>query len=126
MSGSKIEEWVLLAALAEAPPVATMSIFSGPRASRLSNERDRCARSRKSTIANFELFVLRSGSAISRPKSLRLAVEGSLRRLRRDHIDLVYQHRQDPAVPSKKRSVRWPGSKPRVRSVESACRRLTV
>jgi aryl-alcohol dehydrogenase-like predicted oxidoreductase len=31
--------------------------------------------------------------------SLRLAVEGSLRRLRRDRIDLVYQHRQDPAVP---------------------------
>jgi len=35
----------------------------------------------------------------SRPDSLRLAVEGSLRRLRRDRIDLVYQHRQDPAVP---------------------------
>lgn len=35
----------------------------------------------------------------SRPKSLRQAVEGSLRRLRRDRIDLVYQHRQDPNVP---------------------------
>ncbi|MDR3529924.1 MAG: aldo/keto reductase [Rhodopila sp.] len=35
----------------------------------------------------------------SRPASLRAAVEGSLRRLRRDRIDLVYQHRQDPAVP---------------------------
>jgi aryl-alcohol dehydrogenase-like predicted oxidoreductase len=35
----------------------------------------------------------------SRPASLRFAVEGSLRRSRRDCIDLVYQHRQDPAVP---------------------------
>jgi len=34
-----------------------------------------------------------------RPEALRLAVEGSLRRLRRDRIDLVYQHRQDPVVP---------------------------
>ncbi|NKK87522.1 aldo/keto reductase [Rhizobium leguminosarum bv. viciae] len=35
----------------------------------------------------------------SRPESLRQAVEGSLRRLRRDRIDLVYQHRQDPNIP---------------------------
>jgi aryl-alcohol dehydrogenase-like predicted oxidoreductase len=33
------------------------------------------------------------------PASLRRAVEGSLHRLRRDRIDLVYQHRQDPAIP---------------------------
>lgn len=30
---------------------------------------------------------------------LRRAVEGSLRRLRTDHIDLLYQHRVDPATP---------------------------
>lgn len=35
----------------------------------------------------------------STPASLRNAVEGSLGRLRRDTIDLVYQHRQDPSVP---------------------------
>lgn len=35
----------------------------------------------------------------SSPLSLRQAVEGSLRRLRRERIDLVYQHRQDPTVP---------------------------
>lgn len=35
----------------------------------------------------------------SRPHSIRLAVEGSLRRLRRDHLDMLYQHRPDPAVP---------------------------
>ncbi len=35
----------------------------------------------------------------SRPEHIREAVEGSLRRLRTDHIDLVYQHRVDPAVP---------------------------
>jgi aryl-alcohol dehydrogenase-like predicted oxidoreductase len=35
----------------------------------------------------------------SRPASIRRAVEGSLRRLQTDHIDLLYQHRVDPAVP---------------------------
>lgn len=35
----------------------------------------------------------------SRPEHIKLAVEGSLRRLRTDHIDLLYQHRVDPAVP---------------------------
>jgi aryl-alcohol dehydrogenase-like predicted oxidoreductase len=35
----------------------------------------------------------------SRPERIRAAVEGSLRRLRTDHIDLLYQHRVDPAVP---------------------------
>src|SRR5436309_1626957 len=35
----------------------------------------------------------------SRPTHIREAVEGSLRRLQTDHIDLLYQHRVDPAVP---------------------------
>jgi aryl-alcohol dehydrogenase-like predicted oxidoreductase len=35
----------------------------------------------------------------SRPEHVRKAVEGSLRRLRTDHIDLLYQHRVDPGVP---------------------------
>jgi aryl-alcohol dehydrogenase-like predicted oxidoreductase len=35
----------------------------------------------------------------SRPAHIREAVEGSLRRLQTDHIDLLYQHRIDPAVP---------------------------
>ena len=35
----------------------------------------------------------------SRPESIRRAVEGSLQRLQTDHIDLLYQHRVDPAVP---------------------------
>jgi len=40
------------------------------------------------------------GSATdSRPETIRKAVEGSLRRLRTDHIDLLYQHRVDPNVP---------------------------
>ncbi len=34
----------------------------------------------------------------SSPEAIRHAVEGSLRRLRTDHIDLYYQHRIDPAV----------------------------
>jgi len=35
----------------------------------------------------------------SRPDSIRAAVEGSLRRLQIDTIDLLYQHRVDPRVP---------------------------
>jgi aryl-alcohol dehydrogenase-like predicted oxidoreductase len=35
----------------------------------------------------------------SRPSHIREAVEGSLRRLGTDYIDLLYQHRVDPAVP---------------------------
>ncbi len=34
----------------------------------------------------------------ARPESIRRAVEGSLRRLHTDHIDLYYQHRIDPSV----------------------------
>ncbi len=35
----------------------------------------------------------------SRPANIRTAVEGSLRRLGTDHIDLYYQHRVDPDTP---------------------------
>jgi len=35
----------------------------------------------------------------SRPEHIKLAVEGMLRRLRTDRIDLLYQHRVDPSVP---------------------------
>jgi len=35
----------------------------------------------------------------SRPEHIRQAVEGSLKRLRTDTIDLLYQHRVDPEVP---------------------------
>lgn len=40
-----------------------------------------------------------SPSLNSRPEQIRAAVEGSLKRLRTDHIDLYYQHRVDPNVP---------------------------
>ncbi len=39
------------------------------------------------------------GGLTSRPERIRAAVEGSLKRLRTDHIDLYYQHRVDPDVP---------------------------
>ena len=39
------------------------------------------------------------GDVNSRPEQIRSAVEGSLRRLRTDHIDLYYQHRVDRKVP---------------------------
>ncbi|WP_405771407.1 aldo/keto reductase [Actinacidiphila glaucinigra] len=40
-----------------------------------------------------------SGQLDSSPDSIRTAVEGSLKRLGTDHIDLYYQHRVDPQVP---------------------------
>ena len=33
------------------------------------------------------------------PENMRLAVEGSLKRLGTDHLDIYYQHRMDPSVP---------------------------
>ena len=49
-------------------------------------------------------FNLKDGKQVgterdSRPETIRQAVEGSLRRLGTDHIDLLYQHRIDRAVP---------------------------
>ncbi|WP_422506055.1 aldo/keto reductase [Stenotrophomonas sp. GZD-301] len=41
----------------------------------------------------------RGPGLISRPAHLKLAVEGMLKRLRTDRIDLLYQHRVDPQVP---------------------------
>jgi aryl-alcohol dehydrogenase-like predicted oxidoreductase len=39
------------------------------------------------------------GGVNSRPEQIRRSIEGSLRRLRTDYIDLYYQHRVDPDVP---------------------------
>ncbi len=36
---------------------------------------------------------------VSSPANIRVAVEGSLKRLATDHIDLYYQHRVDPSTP---------------------------
>jgi aryl-alcohol dehydrogenase-like predicted oxidoreductase len=40
-----------------------------------------------------------TGGLDSRPENIRKVVEQSLKRLRTDHIDLLYQHRVDPNVP---------------------------
>ena len=48
-------------------------------------------------------FVSHSGGGPgvidSRPANIRIAIEGSLKRLGTDHIDLYYQHRVDPNTP---------------------------
>jgi len=45
-------------------------------------------------------FDIQGGGAVdSKPARIRAAVEGSLKRLRTDRIDLLYQHRVDPNVP---------------------------
>ncbi len=41
----------------------------------------------------------RSGGVNSRPEHIREVVEGMLKRLKTESIDLLYQHRVDPAVP---------------------------
>jgi len=41
----------------------------------------------------------RGSGTNSRPEHIRAAVDGSLRRLRTDYIDLLFQHRVDPQVP---------------------------
>ena len=41
----------------------------------------------------------RRGGTDSRPEHIKAVIEASLKRLRTDRIDLLYQHRVDPAVP---------------------------
>jgi len=43
--------------------------------------------------------ALGPGALDSRPETIRQSLEGSLKRLRTDRIDLLYQHRVDPDVP---------------------------
>ena len=47
----------------------------------------------------FDVDEKPTGGLDSRPERIRRAVEGSLKRLRTDRIDLLYQHRVDPKVP---------------------------
>ncbi len=68
----------------------------------LSGARDRVTIATKFgfRIANgAPLAVAPTSGLDSSPENIRRAVEGSLRRLRTDRIDLLYQHRVDPAVP---------------------------
>src|SRR4051812_25603244 len=59
----------------------------------------------------------------SSPVNIATAVEGSLRRLGTDHIDLYYQHRVDPQVPIETPSAPSPSWCSRARSHTSACPR---
>jgi aryl-alcohol dehydrogenase-like predicted oxidoreductase len=51
------------------------------------------------TKFGFDVDNEAGGGLNSRPDRIRKALEGSLRRLRTDHVDLYYQHRVDPKVP---------------------------
>jgi aryl-alcohol dehydrogenase-like predicted oxidoreductase len=51
------------------------------------------------TKFGFDLEGAGRGGLDSRPETIRRSVDGSLRRLRTDTIDLLYQHRVDPSVP---------------------------
>jgi aryl-alcohol dehydrogenase-like predicted oxidoreductase len=59
-------------------------------------------RREKVVIATKFGFKIENGNIAgtdSRPSHIREAVDGSLRRLQTEYIDLIYQHRVDPAVP---------------------------
>jgi aryl-alcohol dehydrogenase-like predicted oxidoreductase len=60
------------------------------------NARDRVV---IATKFGFNIVNGKMSGVNSQPAHIREAVEGSLRRLQTDHIDLLYQHRIDPAVP---------------------------
>lgn len=47
----------------------------------------------------FGFDLTEKGGLNSRPEHIKWMVNGSLKRLRTDHIDLLYQHRVDPNVP---------------------------
>ena len=51
------------------------------------------------TKFGFELSTGEPRGTDSRPETIKRSVEDSLRRLRTDRIDLLYQHRVDPNVP---------------------------
>ena len=51
------------------------------------------------TKFGFELSTGQARGTDSRPETIRRSVDESLRRLRTDRIDLLYQHRVDPNVP---------------------------
>ena len=53
------------------------------------------------TKFGFELSTGQARGLDSRPDTIRRTVEESLRRLRTDTIDLLYQHRVDPTSPSR-------------------------
>jgi aryl-alcohol dehydrogenase-like predicted oxidoreductase len=51
---------------------------------------------------NIDLETGKRGPGLnSRPEHIKLAVEGMLKRLRTDRIDLLYQHRVDPQCRSR-------------------------
>jgi aryl-alcohol dehydrogenase-like predicted oxidoreductase len=51
------------------------------------------------TKFGFDFETGMAGGVDSRPETIKRSVEGSLKRLRTDTIDLLYQHRVDPNVP---------------------------
>jgi aryl-alcohol dehydrogenase-like predicted oxidoreductase len=51
------------------------------------------------TKFGFDLEGDNRGGLDSRPETIKRSVDGSLKRLRTDTIDLLYQHRVDPSVP---------------------------
>src|SRR3954466_1134913 len=77
-------------------PFENEKLLARALGSRGSEARDRVV---IATKFGFNIVNGKMAGVNSRPAHIREAVEGSLRRLRTDRIDLLYQHRVDPAVP---------------------------
>lgn len=61
--------------------------------------KDRREKAIVATKFGYDIVDGRFAGLNGKPDNIRMAVEGSLRRLQTDHIDLFYQHRIDPNVP---------------------------
>jgi aryl-alcohol dehydrogenase-like predicted oxidoreductase len=65
----------------------------------IKGRRDQVVVATKFGLVSHSTGEQRAGVVDSSPTSVRAAVEGSLRRLGTDHVDLYYQHRVDPNTP---------------------------
>ena len=65
----------------------------------MSEKRSRRSATRSAIATKFGFDARRPVDLDSRPEHIKKVVEGSLKRLRTDRIDLYYQHRVDPNVP---------------------------
>lgn len=77
----------------------TAEVYGPYRNEELLGEALQPIRSQVVIATKFGFDIDGSGVPDSRPERIRQAVEGSLRRLRTDHIDLLYQHRVDRRTP---------------------------
>ena len=95
-----------------------VEIFGRSKSEEIGGQAMRLAATRSSSNQFRPRISLRGGPGTldSSPANIHAAVEGSLKRLSTDRIDLYYQHRVDPNTPSRTSSAHWPSWSSRARS----------